>query len=309
VKVRTSLTQLVAQFQTYLETSTNVSPATWKRYVYELTHITVSVGDRPFNRLSPEDILTWHQDLVTSGLGAASVKQKHAALARFLKYVDLFLRADNARDLRNALEQVTAPRDEQPRHPSYALDPSQIQRILEAVSGPFKKDCRNRAIVHLLYDTGMRRAEIASRTIEDLDIKYRTVHVLGKGNKERTVVFSSECGEDLKTWLKARHAMGLPERSGPLFVTILGRSMGGAAIYRIVRDGGRRAGLKNDVWTHIMRYSRITHSLAGGQPIQDVAKLAGHTKLETTMGYTHPDTAQLRKSYDKATGKPGPSDS
>jgi integrase/recombinase XerC len=151
---------------------------------------------------------------------------------------------------------------------------------------------RNRALLELLYASGIRVAEAASLDVSDVDLKAQLVDVRrGKGRKQRRVPFGPPAAEALRTWL-SRHG----DREDALFLNKYGGRLSVRAMYRIVRDSGIQNGISG-VHPHALRHSCATHMLAGGADLRAIQEQLGHASLSTTQRYAHVSVEQLINVY------------
>ncbi len=160
---------------------------------------------------------------------------------------------------------------------------------------------RDRAVVELLYATGIRVSELVGLDQADLDWERRTVRVLGKGAKERVVPFGAPAEAALQVWLvQGRPRVAGPGSAGAVFVGARGRRIDPRVVRRIVHSAVRRDPGAPDVGPHGLRHSMATHVLEGGADLRAVQELLGHASLATTQIYTHVSIQRLRESYDQA---------
>lgn len=166
---------------------------------------------------------------------------------------------------------------------------------------------RDRAILELLYSTGMRVAELVSRNVDHLDFETEMLTVRGKGNKERLVPVGRPAREAVQKWLSRRQQL-MQERAGrglvlekeALFLNSRGSRLTTRSVERIVRAYGERAGIPQTVTPHALRHSFATHLLEMGADLRSVQELLGHASLSTTQRYTHLTLDHLAEVYDKA---------
>lgn len=170
---------------------------------------------------------------------------------------------------------------------------------------------RNRAIIELLYATGIRVGELTAIGIADLDLARGTVRVTGKGNKQRVVPFGAPAAEALRAWIEdgrpvLAHAADSggedPERgeaNPPLFIGVQGKRIDQRQVRRVVDRAARDAGVEG-VTPHSLRHSAATHMLEGGADLRMVQELLGHSSMQTTQIYTHVSAQRLKKVYDQA---------
>jgi site-specific recombinase XerD len=171
-----------------------------------------------------------------------------------------------------------------------------VARLLD-VPGEGGRAARNRAILELLYATGIRCAELVGLDLGEVDLEARMVRVLGKGRKERIVPFGSRALEALRAYLPARTR--LPPRCEALFLNNNGGRLTDRSIRNIVRDRVRQLALAEGVSPHALRHSFATHLLARGADLRSIQELLGHASLTTTQRYAHLDTHHLLDIYRK----------
>jgi integrase/recombinase XerC len=154
---------------------------------------------------------------------------------------------------------------------------------------------RDRAILELLYATGLRVSELAGLDLGDVDRDERSVRVLGKGGKERVVPFGAKAAAALDAYLAAGRAA-----AGPLFRGRAGRRLGVRSIFEVVRRRARGSGITRRVGPHTLRHTFATHLLDAGADLRMIQELLGHRRLSTTQRYTHVSSEQLMRVYDRA---------
>jgi tyrosine recombinase XerC len=179
--------------------------------------------------------------------------------------------------------------------------------LLEAPGAEDTYMHRDRAILELLYSTGMRVSELVSRDVADLDFILEVLRVRGKGNKERLVPVGRPAIEAVNCWLPQRLQL-LRERAGrgrvveqeAMFLNGRGGRLSARSVERSVKAYGERAGISQIVTPHALRHSFATHLLEMGADLRSVQELLGHASLSTTQRYTHLTLDHLANVYDKA---------
>jgi integrase/recombinase XerC len=199
--------------------------------------------------------------------------------------------ANPARDLRTP----RLPR----RLPGY-LPVDESEALLRAGGPAGGDELRDRAILELLYATGVRVAELVGLDGEDVALEEGAVRVLGKGRKERVVPVGGPAVEALRAYLAAR---GGP--AGPLFRNRRGGRLTTRSVHRIVRARARAAGLVRRVTPHTLRHTFATHLLDAGADLRFIQELLGHARLTTTQKYTHVSADRLMRVYDAAHPRAG----
>jgi integrase/recombinase XerD len=252
--------------------------------------------------LSPNTILAYRRDLAPlrgpltrEGLQdhmsrifgarrrASSVARAAASLRSFLRFLE---RDDLARF-------VMAPR--QPRLLPHPVSREHLDRLLEAeADAPLA--ARDRALLELLYATGLRASEIAALRLGDLNLETGYLRCLGKGSKERIVPVGRRAVEALRFYLdNGRGAPACEE----VFVSRKGGRLGRESVWRIVRKLAARGGVRGRVFPHAVRHSFATHLVEGGADIRYVQEMLGHSKIATTQIYTHVDRERLKSVHRK----------
>jgi integrase/recombinase XerD len=193
------------------------------------------------------------------------------------------------------------------------LSPKQLKSLLEAPAPPpdaAPDDAplwlRDRAMLELLYASGLRASEVGAVSISDLHPALGVVRVTGKGNKQRLVPVGKPAQEALRRYMdRCRPALLRPDGrdQGRLLLSRSGRPLERVAVWQIVRRHAQAAGLKN-VHPHILRHSFATHLLAGGADLRVVQELLGHSDIATTQIYTHVDRSRLKDVHRKFHPRP-----
>jgi integrase/recombinase XerC len=162
---------------------------------------------------------------------------------------------------------------------------------------------RDRAILELLYGSGLRLSEVVALDIGSIDLVEGVVRVMGKGSKERVVPMGPPCIDALRAWLDARHTLRSSQRvaeANALFVGRNGTRLGGRRIETLVKNYGALGAGRNDLHPHALRHSCATHMLEGGADLRVIQELLGHASLATTQRYTHVSMEHVMKQYDLA---------
>lgn len=201
----------------------------------------------------------------------------------------------------NPAQGIPAPKSSQtlPRH----LRPGEIEALLEAPSaamGPLA--LRDRALLELLYATGLRVSELVSLDWRDIDLRGRVLRVLGKGGKERMVPFGRPASTALKRWLTAwdelfRKSSG---RDEPVFLNARGGRLSDRSVRRTIDRYVSQAAVARGVHPHTLRHTFATHLLENGADLRAIQELLGHASLKTTQKYTHVDVDRLLSVYRDA---------
>lgn len=268
------------------------SPATVKGYRSDLRTLV------PFAATFPEFTLptlrAWLADAYRSGLARSTMARRTAAVRAFSTwaYDRGYLDSDVAARL--ATPQVN-------RHLPEVVTPARAGQLVEAeinADTASPEAARDRAMLEVLYATGMRVAELTGLNITDIDTSRHLARVTGKGNKQRVVPFGDSAAAALETWL-ARRGELLAAESNALFLGSRGGRIDQRQVRRVVERAALRTG-DSDLSPHALRHSAATHMLEGGADLRVVQELLGHSSLQTTQIYTHVSAQRLKSVYDQA---------
>jgi len=197
----------------------------------------------------------------------------------------------------NPAAEVRAPKAA--RRLPQTLDADQMARLLQLPASSDPLSARDRALMELLYSSGLRLAELVGLDLSSLDLKDAVVQVLGKGRKARIVPVGRLALRALRAWLQERPALARPDENA-LFVGRNGRRLGARAVQARIALWARRQGLGVHVHPHLFRHSFASHLLESGGELRGVQELLGHADISTTQIYTHLDFQHLARIYDAA---------
>ena len=284
----------VAQFRRYMTTERRLSAHTDSNYARDLAALVKfcdQQGLKDWSDVDSQHIRTFAAHSHAKGLSPRSIQRRLSAVRGFYE----FLIREKAIPRRNPASEVRAPKGQ--RRLPETLDADQMGRLLEIPAGDIFVT-RDRAIMELLYSSGLRLAELVGLDLNGLDLADRTVHVLGKGSKARIVPVGTEAVNALKQWLKERVSLAKTGETA-LFVGRSGERLGRRAVQTRVAYWARRQGVSLRVYPHLFRHSFASHLLESGGDLRGVQELLGHADIATTQIYTHLDFQHLARIYDK----------
>jgi integrase/recombinase XerD len=252
-----------------------------------------AAGATDWARVTRRDIQDHLAALVESGLSARSQARALSAIRTFHK-----LLAAEKLTPSDPADEIDSPRRE--RKLPQPLSPAECVSLLAAPDPRTAAGRRDRAMLELLYATGLRVSELVGLTLNDVNLETRVLVARGKGNKERLVPVGAPAAEAVKAYLAgAREQLLKGRRSPDLFVTPRGGRMTRHGFARLLDRHCRAAGIGRLVSPHKLRHSFATHLLAGGADLRAVQAMLGHADVATTQIYTHVDTTQARRLYDR----------
>jgi integrase/recombinase XerC len=294
----------LVRFRRYMRSERRLSAHTDSNYARDLAALVQyceRAGIADWAKLDAQHIRAFAAHAHAGGLAPRSIQRRLSAVRSFYAFLlresagELARPGRNApRITRNPAHEVRAPKS--PRRLPPTLDADQMGRLLEI---PTEDDlsARDKALMELLYSSGLRLAECVGLDLASLDLKDRTVRVLGKGGKSRIVPVGRQAVQALKAWLKVRGALARSAEVA-LFVGRNGRRLGARAVQLRVAAWARRQGLSMHVHPHLFRHSFASDLLESSGELRSVQELLGHANISTTQIYTHLDFQHLARIYD-----------
>lgn len=248
---------------------------------------------RPPERVTARDVLEYLQHLREArGNGDAAVNRAVTILRRFYQAMVAMGYLDHASNPMAGFPTIKAV----PRKLPVSLAPEQVTRLLEQPKADTQIGLRDRALLALLYGTGIRASECASLKVGQVDLVRLTITVLGKGGHERTIPLNPQLAEVLRSYAQVRGA-ALP--SAPFFRSRFGRPLSRGAVFERVRTWGRRSRLGIPLSPHRMRHTFATHLVRAGVGLVTIRDLLGHRQITSTQIYLHVTAEDLRSAAAK----------
>ena len=226
-----------------------------------------------------------------AGLSPRSIQRRLSGIRGFMNY--LIREGDLAR---NPATDISAP--QVARKLPNTLDVDQMARLLQ-IQGDDPVTVRDRAMLELLYSSGLRLAELVNLNPEDVDLDDAMIRVTGKGNKTRIIPIGRMARTAVNQWLRIRSELVVGEEKA-LFVGVRGRRISPRTVQNRVHHWALKAGIPQRVYPHLFRHSFATHLMESSRDLRAVQELLGHADISTTQIYTHLDFQHLAQIYDEA---------
>ena len=287
---------MVDTYLSYLRDVRRMSPNTVSSYARDLAALEAYAvtRHRGVETLERRDLEAFARELMSSGLAPRSVARAIACVRGFYRFLlgEKKIAADPAEDLR-------APRA-WPALPKY-LDLDAIDRLLAQPDTATPRGLRDKALIELLYATGLRVSELLSLKPGDIALDAGYLTCIGKGDKQRLVPLGHEAADWVRRYAKdARPELLHGRKSAWLFVNAKGGGrLSRVGFWKILKGYGIKAGVPRGLSPHVLRHSFATHLLERGADLRAIQMMLGHADLSTTQIYTHVLEARLRAVYDK----------
>ncbi|MEH6578302.1 MAG: tyrosine recombinase XerC [Amphritea sp.] len=292
--------QAQRRFFDYLSSERQLSSHTLSNYQRDLARLSEFLDEQqvfmPDNRswevVEARDIRNFVAHIHRKGLGGKSIQRVLSAIRTFYK----FLHREGLAQQNPALS-IQAPKS--PRRLPQTLDVDQVDQLLDLPQDSDPLTCRDKAMMELIYSSGLRLSELVSLNLNDLDLYDASMRVTGKGQKDRMLPIGRKAMSALDRWLELRDSIAdLSEMA--LFVSQRGSRISTRSVQQRFARWGKQQYTQGKVYPHRLRHSFASHMLESSGDLRAVQELLGHTDISTTQIYTHLDFQHLMEVYDKA---------
>ncbi len=287
---------LIEMFLDYVILERGLSERTREAYAADLFSFDAYLaahGIKSANDVTREHIVDYLMDERDRGLSVNSISRRLVAIKVYFS----FLQREGLLG-KNITEVMESPRLWKVL--PGMLSRSEMERLLAAPSGKSVYAVRDRAILELLYATGMRVSELCNLKLDDVHFDERYVRCVGKGNKVRVIPFGDVALRGMEEYLaNSRPVLEKVGASRYLFLTYRGKPFSRKGLWFLVKDYARRVGIDKAVSPHTLRHSFASHLLANGAPLRVIQEMLGHADIATTQVYTHIDQQRLKATHHK----------
>ncbi len=287
--------ELVDLYLDHLRVERRLAAHTLESYARDLNQLArfAEIGGSQIERLDRSDLDAFVRHLMQSGLSPRSVSRTVAAVRGLYRFLALDRRVED-----NPADQLRGPRAWPPLPKCLSVE--EVDRLIAQPDTSTALGVRDRALIELLYATGMRVSELLSLRPADVNLEGRYLTCTGKGSKERLVPIGDAAAEWVARYTRqSRPALLHGRTSKRLFVNARGGSLSRVGFWKILKAHGRAAGLGRGLSPHVLRHSFATHLLERGADLRAIQTMLGHADLSTTQIYTHILEARMRAVYDR----------
>lgn len=290
------LSTAISSFLMHVKVEKGLAVNTYSAYKHDLVKFEEFAKKRKLElkAISRDDLVDFLASLYREKLESKTVARHLVTLRNFFRYAQI----------QEAIVDDPAANLESPKIrrslPGY-LRLEEVERLLEQPDGSTAAGLRDRAMLEVLYSTGLRVSELTSLKVNDLDTKVGCVRCIGKGDKERVVPVGRKALGIVEKYLRDGRPELLRSAKGTtsswLFVNRRGNKISRVGVWKILSTYGRRAGLRNALTPHMLRHSFATHLLERGADLRSVQLMLGHADISTTQIYTHVVEERLKQVY------------
>ncbi len=281
----------IRNFKTYLLVEKKYSSNTIEAYTRDLKKF-YAFTKLEASQITEKDIHDYLKYLKQEGIQERSVSRVISCLKSFYK----FLLIDKV-VTRNPMENIEIPKLK--KSLPHALSEEEVNALLE-VPLVDHFSYRNKAMLELLYASGLRVSELVSLTLQDIDLENASLRVMGKGSKERIVPMGEYACYFVRLYLEEHRIFLIKkEYNDYLFLNNHGKKLTRQGFFKIIKERAREAGIKKELSPHTLRHSFATHLLNHGADLRSIQELLGHSDISTTQIYTHVSNEHLKENYKK----------
>lgn len=280
----------------YLDLERGLSPNTldaYRRDLEDCSRHLQRAGAKDWRAVTPARVTDWIYGLDSERYAASSVARKLTSVRGLARYlVREQIRPDDFTEL------VSGPKAR--RRIPETLTLEEVDRLLDAPRLVNAYGVRGRALLELLYSSGLRVSEIVSLTLQQVDLKRGLVRVMGKGSKERIVPVGRKAVEAIEAYLVSARPVFVKAKTGShLFLSERGRSLSRKTVWVMLKGYALDAGIEKNVKPHLLRHSFATHLLSGGADLRAIQEMLGHADISTTQIYTAVESGRLLDQHEK----------
>ena len=285
----------ISQFLAFLKHEKNASPHTIAAYERDLRQLASYLEERRVELREVDNVILrgFLATLQEKKNKKSTIARKLAAVRSFFQFC---MKKKWVED--NPAKIVATPKQEE--HVPTFLSEDEMAKILDLPQSRQPLDLRDRAVLELLYATGIRVSELVGISLNDVNFSERLIRVRGKGKKERIVPFGRKAEESMAFYIRARHQINKGGIEEALFLNYRGERLTSRSVERIVDKYIHLTALRRKISPHSLRHSFASHLLSRGADLRVIQELLGHESLATTQKYTHIDLKQLLDVYKKS---------
>lgn len=292
--------QDLEDFKSYIIIERNFSPHTAKAYCADVLDFLLWMGEQSCEEVNFSKVREYLHFIQKFNYKKNTIARKIASIRTFYKYLYRERKVDS-----NPAMNLTSPK--RPKSLPKFLTPDEVESILNNVKIETPSGYRNRAILEILWATGMRVSELSGLNFGDLNLANNEIRVFGKGSKERIILVTDRAKSYLERYIETARALipkgypiEEPTESSPVFINNTGYRLQTKTIRNVINEIVEKIALSKKVTPHVFRHSFATHLIENGADLRVVQELLGHASISNTQIYTHVSTQHLKEVYNEA---------
>lgn len=299
MSINTDSKQDLEDFKSYIIAEKNFSKHTAKAYCSDILSFLVWMDEQSCEDVSFSKVREYLHFIQKFNYKKTTVARKIASLRTFYKYLYRERKVDS-----NPAMNLTNPK--RPKSLPKFLTPDEVEKILNNTKIETPAGYRNRAILELLWATGMRISELSGLNFGDLNLEHNEIRVFGKGSKERIILVTDRAKNFLERYIESARVLipkGFPVpdtgESSPVFINNTGYRLQTRTVRNVINEIVEKINLPKHVTPHVFRHSFATHLIENGADLRVVQELLGHASISNTQIYTHVSTQHLKEVYNE----------
>lgn len=274
------------------KTSANTE-ISYQRDLNKLQHFLLNQGIDDVTKITATNLNSYTLYLEKNGFATATISRSIASMKAFFCYLN-----KNGKITGDIAEAIKPPKIEKKR--PGILTSGEVEKLLEQPSGTSPKEIRDKAMLELLYATGIRVSELISLEVSDVNIQHDYI-ICREGMKQRLVPFGPNAKSALQNYLsQSRSSFAALCGSGMFFTNCSGGAMSRQGFWKLIKHYAKKAGITSDITPHTLRHSFAAHMIAAGADLRSVQIMLGHSDISTTQVYTHLSENKIREVYMKS---------
>lgn len=279
----------IKEYLDYILIEKKLSSNTILKYKEDLKYYYDFIGDKKIKDIKKKDVINFIEYLKNKNLNAKTINHIIGVVKGLHNYFSIYY------DLPNVTENII--RLKMTKTLPKVLSIEEVEMILD-IDIKTNYDYRNKAMLELMYSSGLRVSELLELTITDVDLKNNLVKVFGKGSKERIIPIGDYATNALYHYINEYRASLIKFPTDILFLNNHGKKISRSGFFKMIRKIAESKGIKKEISPHTLRHSFATHMLECGADLRSIQELLGHENMSTTSIYTHVRSDLLRKAYD-----------
>lgn len=285
--------EYINSYEDYLKIDKKYSKNTLLSYMNDINKFNEYIKNKDFKKIEKKDVISYLDNERKKGMKDRTLSHNLIVIKNFYKYL---YRIGEIKE--SPIQTIELPKLKKAL--PHVLSVEEVDKILDIELND-KYDYRNKAMLELMYSSGLRISELVNLKIQDIDLSENIVRVCGKGSKERIIPIGDYATNYLKIYINEyRRGFIKKQVNDYLFLNSRGNNISRQALFKLIKQIIRDKNIKKDVSPHTLRHSFATHMLENGADLRSIQELLGHSDISTTQIYTHVSNRVLKENYEES---------